>query len=76
MSAWLWAAARTDVVVWVEAEADEVVASLVAELLHAPIAATAASTATPLATVFVFFTTLPFSGSALSGSTRQPHGVE
>ena len=80
ISAWLCAAAcadvDTDVGVWVEVEADDDVASLVPELLHAPMTATAASATTPVTTDFVFFTALPFRGSALSGSTCQPRGVE
>jgi hypothetical protein len=45
--------------VWVVDGAAEEVASLVAELLHAPITATAANAATPVATVLVFFTKNP-----------------
>jgi len=67
MSAWLWAdAGATDDEVPEEADGTEDdaegAASLVAELLHAPIAAVAASAATPVSTVLVLFTNLPLSG--------------
>lgn len=64
ISAWLCATAGAVDDVWVddeaEDEAEDDVASLVAELLHAPRAATAASAATPVTTVLVLFTTVPF----------------
>ena len=60
MSAWLCAAAdAADEVAAVEGATDDV-ASLVAELLHAPMTATAANAATPVATVLVLFTKDPF----------------
>jgi hypothetical protein len=62
MSAWLWAAVCDDVAgaeAWVELGAGGV-ASLDAELLHAPIVATAANAASPVATVLTLFTTDPF----------------
>ena len=55
MSAWLCAAACADVAV-VAVEAGDEVASFVPELLHAPITATAATAASPAATVLVVFT--------------------
>jgi hypothetical protein len=60
MSAWLCAPAGVTDEVAVGAGAADDVASLVAELLHAPRAATAANAATPVATVLVFFTKIPF----------------
>jgi len=59
MSAWLCAPAGVADEVWVVDGAAEEVASLVAELLHAPITATAANAATPVATVLVLFTKNP-----------------
>lgn len=60
ISAWLCATAGGADDVWADGEAEGDVASLVAELLHPPRAATVANTATPVATVLVFFTTVPF----------------
>ena len=59
MSAMLCAAACADAVVCVCDGADGA-ASLVAELLHAPMAATAASAAIPVATVLDLLTEHPF----------------
>lgn len=59
-SAWLCAdsaAVDADVGAVDDAEDDE--ASLVVELLHAPIAATAARAASPVATVLIEFTRIP-----------------
>ncbi len=58
MSAWLCATACAGIDVWGEAVDDA--ASLLSELLHAPITATAASAAIPVATVLVVFTNNPF----------------
>jgi len=59
MSAWLCATAgAVDELGAVDGAVDDV-ASLVAELLHAPRAATAASAATPVTTVLVLLTTHP-----------------
>jgi hypothetical protein len=60
ISAWLCAAAGAADEVWVVDGASDDVASLVAELLHAPMTATAANAATPVATVLVLFTKDPF----------------
>jgi len=56
MSAWLCAPAGVADEVWVVDGAADEVAFLVAELLHAPMTATAANVATPAATVLVLFT--------------------
>jgi len=56
----LCAAAGADEELWDVDGAAEDVASLVAVLLHAPMAATAASAATPVTTVLVLFTTHTF----------------
>jgi len=60
MSARLGAAACAVVGVWVELEATGDVASVVAELLHAPMTATAASAAAPVAAILIRFTRIPF----------------
>jgi hypothetical protein len=67
MSAWLWAAAWVVAEIWVDVDAGGP-ASVVADLLHAPMAATAANATTPIATVLVLFTPLPV--------TRIPFVVE
>ena len=65
MSALLCAAAGDAEEVWVVDGAADDVASFVAELLHAPMTATAANAATPVATVLVVFTKIPFAGTKI-----------
>lgn len=78
MSAWLCAPAVVADEVWVVDGAAEEVASLVAELLHAPITATAANAATPVATVLVLFTKNPSRRyrELYARFTRQPDTTE
>ncbi len=72
MSAWLWAPAGAALEVALDDGADDDVAWLVAELLHAPMAATAASAATPVTTVLVLLTThIPSSGSHFGPFSRR-----
>ena len=66
MSAWLCAAAGAAVEVAAVEGATDDVASLVAELLHAPMTAIVANAATPVAIVPVLFTTNPFVGTTRS----------
>ena len=72
MSAWLCAADAAGVEVWADDGADDDVASFVAELLHAPMAATAVSAATPVTTVFVIFTTYAFRRCYVGLPSRLP----
>jgi len=61
-SAWSCALAGAAVELWAVDGACDAEASFVAELLHAPMAATATSAATPVATVLDMFTARPFVG--------------
>lgn len=60
MSAWLCAAVGAAEKLWAVDGAAEEVASLVPELLHAPMVATAASAASPMTAFFALLTTHPF----------------
>ncbi|MCI4676709.1 hypothetical protein [Candidatus Mycolicibacterium alkanivorans] len=72
MSAWLCAADAAAVEVWADDGAADDVASFEAELLHAPMAATAVSAASPVTTVFVIFTTHAFRRCYMGLPSRLP----
>lgn len=76
-SAWLCTLAGVAAELWVVDGAGDDEASFVAELLHAPIAATATSAATPVTTVLVLFTAHPFRGGPINSFHYSgfPHSI-
>ncbi len=71
MSAWLCGAAGAAEELWAgAADAVDDDACSVAELLHAPMAATAASAAIPVTTVLVLLTSHPFLGGSAVFATQ------